>query len=219
MDEMTVADKYSQELYHHGVVGMKWGVRRYQNKDGSLTNAGKKRYRSTNDVKSMSDDELRSKINRMNLEKRYVDLSKNRNSRTSKFLNTSSKIASASSSAGKITNNSYQLKDRNNKNAKLAGQSIDTVSKGLSTAKKINNLVEDRKAIKKSKSRLESMSDKELAEIVNRMDLERQYSSLKSETVSRGKLDVDKVLDIAGDLLAIGASATAIAVSIHNLTK
>lgn len=32
------------ELYHHGVKGMKWGVRRYQNKDGSLTPAGKKRY-------------------------------------------------------------------------------------------------------------------------------------------------------------------------------
>lgn len=32
------------ELYHHGVKGMKWGVRRYQNKDGSLTSAGKKRY-------------------------------------------------------------------------------------------------------------------------------------------------------------------------------
>ena len=31
------------ELYHHGVKGMKWGVRRYQNKDGSLTAAGKKR--------------------------------------------------------------------------------------------------------------------------------------------------------------------------------
>ena len=31
------------ELYHHGVKGMKWGVRRYQNKDGSLTPAGKKR--------------------------------------------------------------------------------------------------------------------------------------------------------------------------------
>ena len=31
------------ELYHHGVKGMKWGVRRYQNKDGSLTKAGKKR--------------------------------------------------------------------------------------------------------------------------------------------------------------------------------
>lgn len=32
------------ELYHHGIKGMKWGVRRFQNKDGSLTNAGKKRY-------------------------------------------------------------------------------------------------------------------------------------------------------------------------------
>lgn len=32
------------ELKHHGVKGMKWGVRRYQNKDGSLTPAGKNRY-------------------------------------------------------------------------------------------------------------------------------------------------------------------------------
>lgn len=35
---------YSNELYHHGTKGMKWGVRRYQNTDGSLTNAGKSRY-------------------------------------------------------------------------------------------------------------------------------------------------------------------------------
>lgn len=33
-----------EHLYHWGVKGMKWGVRRYQNKDGSLTDAGQKRY-------------------------------------------------------------------------------------------------------------------------------------------------------------------------------
>ena len=37
------------ELYHHGILGQKWGVRRFQNKDGSLTAKGKKRL--ANDIK------------------------------------------------------------------------------------------------------------------------------------------------------------------------
>ena len=39
----------SGQLQHHGVKGMKWGVRRYRNKDGSLTDAGKKRYGDKSD--------------------------------------------------------------------------------------------------------------------------------------------------------------------------
>jgi hypothetical protein len=117
-------------LYHSGIKGMKWGVRRYQNKDGSLTPAGEKRYnRDTSnlsqkkkqnykadpnkwvkedlertrrltdetsamtnklknlndtqmrnqkkpkmDLSSMSDQEMRSQINRALLERQYNDM-------------------------------------------------------------------------------------------------------------------------------------------------
>jgi len=44
---------YHNELYHHGIKGQKWGVRRFQNSDGSLTAAGKKRY-STSELRTMS---------------------------------------------------------------------------------------------------------------------------------------------------------------------
>ena len=39
------------ELYHYGIKGMKWGVRKYQNEDGSLTSAGKSRYATVEDAK------------------------------------------------------------------------------------------------------------------------------------------------------------------------
>ena len=95
---MTV---YNDELCHWGIKGMKWGVRRYQNPDGTLTSAGKKRYSSddykngikkagnvaeklerystkarSNNPKKMTDEELNRRISRMQKEKQYLELKK-----------------------------------------------------------------------------------------------------------------------------------------------
>ena len=78
----------NNNLQHHGIKGQKWGIRRFQNKDGSLTPAGRKRQKQDNgpihedyskshdtkSVKSMSDKELRDRINRLNMERQYAQL-------------------------------------------------------------------------------------------------------------------------------------------------
>lgn len=139
--KVTIPLVHSFELYHHGIKGQRWGIRRFQNKDGSLTNAGKKRRarleaelsqlkgkktssKSTTKSKTeeaaakprkktvaeMTDDEVRERIARMQLEKNYYDTAKSlaqanpkKVSAGKRFLNSLGKdvLAPAAISAGK----------------------------------------------------------------------------------------------------------------------
>lgn len=91
---------YSDELCHYGIRGMRWGIRRYQNSDGSLTTAGRNRYSTgkhhsiftrkkttskatakpaeekpkQKSVSEMSDAELNAFLNRKRLEQQYNQL-------------------------------------------------------------------------------------------------------------------------------------------------
>ena len=139
-----------EELKHHGIKGMKWGVRRFQNADGSLTPEGRKRYGS-GDLK-----EAQKKVEK--------------------------------------------------------GKMVDGVKKTRVKAAE--------KQQKKIKDDLSKMSDQELRDIVNRLNMEERYTQvMKSRGVESGKNRVDKILEYAGTALTIGSSALSIMIAIKELQK
>lgn len=95
---------YSDELYHFGIKGMKWGVRRFQNRDGTRTKAGKRRERlgreswKRKDATRLSDDELRKRISRLQTERNYKQLMESDARRTARDI-TRNVVSSA---AGKV---------------------------------------------------------------------------------------------------------------------
>lgn len=74
--------QYPDYLVHYGISGQKWGIRRFQNEDGTLTEEGKQRYDKTpesekwkkSDAEHLSDEELRRRNNRLQAERQYKDL-------------------------------------------------------------------------------------------------------------------------------------------------
>lgn len=157
---------------------LKIGTRKYQNKDGSLTPAGEKRYKQEQHKNS--------------LQKQKNQLSEEG-----------------------VRDVSRWVREDMEKKQQILRISSDAVRKLREIEK------ETSPKPKKERMDLSKMTDQELRQRINRELAERQYNDLFGEetkpVISKGRQYLRSTLDVAGDVLAVGSSALAIALAIKTL--
>ena len=167
------------DLRHHGIKGQKWGVRRFQNSDGSLTAAGRKRYGDGESSYDYGKDSGGRKVVRVSKE-------------------------------SSIDNYENAIKK-----TKAAGDAVENIRKFNNDAKRMKDPAME-KRIRKS---TEAMTDKELQQRVNRLNMEDNYTRMMMhrEQLKQGEDYVNKVLDVSAVALRGATTALTIALLVKQL--
>lgn len=101
-----------------------------------------------------------------------------------------------------------------------AKKKVEAANTIVNESQNINRKVSGRKQRKIQKQQVQNaktMTDQELRERVNRLNMEQQYARLSAEQMSAGKTNVDAMLNRVGTVVAITNSALAIALAVQKL--
>lgn len=179
--------EYSNELYHHGILGQRWGIRRFQEKNGDLTPAGKKRYGNGNFGGKMHPSKG---IDRKEVKQLVKDYNKVNGTHFKYGPDTIVK-------KGQYT---YDYKGRRIKTGQEVSSQNKFVDKYSRTGAKPFTLKKQR-------------TIEELQEELTRKELEKKISDLEPKKVKSGEDHTEQVLKNVGTMLAIGATVASIVVA------
>ena len=177
----------SNELYHHGILGQRWGIRRFQEKNGDLTPAGKKRYGNGNFGGKMHPSKG---IDRKEVKQLVKDYNKVNGTHFKYGPDTIVK-------KGQYT---YDYKGRRIKTGQEVSSQNKFVDKYSRTGAKPFTLKKQR-------------SIEELQEELTRKELEKKIADLEPKKIKSGEDHTEQVLKNVGTMLAVGATVASIVVA------
>lgn len=237
---------YSTELCHHGILGQRWGRKNgppYPLDSGDHSASERKagwrkslsKSETRTNVKSMSDEELRQKVNRKNLENQYkyysskvgdsrkandvIDVAK-------KGFRTAGNLANVVSKKMQYSNKSKmdniddneKLTNKQKKALKAEVRRNQTIAEATSQGMHgTANELQKKKRINLDKSDPSQMSDQELRQKVNRLMLEAQYED--AYNVNKGKERAEMILDGIGAVTSVAGTAISTMILLQNIGK